>query len=218
MKTAKRFTSILMALAIVLTLIPALAAPALAADDEIVIAAAGEEIAIADDGETAVAGVSITKNPPTSIGRKQRGETFTISVSASGQGLSYQWYATYGNTYAKRKVGTNSNTLTTFVADREFPLYSTTQVVTYRCEITSSDGSKVTSAASSVEAYMNPWQAILHGLLVTPNAIINLTRFDLLDTKFYSNIFNMVILPFISPLLSVLMVLWLPIQAIGNLF
>ena len=234
MKTAKRFTSILMALAIVLTLVPALAAPALADDDEIAvvaeeeIVAADEEIVVAGDEiaadeeavlaneETGVAGVTITKNPPTSIGRKQRGEEFTISVAATGQGLSYQWYATYGNSYARRKVGANSPTLTTSVADREFPIYSTTQLVTYRCEITSSDGSKVTSAASTVEAYLTFWQAMLHGLLVTPNAIINLTRFDLLDTKFYSNIFNMVILPFISPLLSILMVVWLPIQALFN--
>jgi len=228
MKTAKRFTSILMALAIVLTLIPALAAPALAADDETaivaedeIVIAAEDEVVVADEevaveGKVTAAGITITKNPPTSIGRKQVGEEFTISVSATGQGLSYQWYATYGNSYARRKVGTDSPTLTTSVADREFPIYSTTQLVTYRCEITSSDGSKVTSAASTVEAYMNFWQAMLHGLLVTPNAIINLTRFDLLDTKFYSNIFNMVILPFISPLLSILMIVWLPIQALFN--
>jgi|GEM_PF-6846420 len=244
MKTAKRFTSILMALAIVLTLIPALAAPALAADDEIEAAAieeiaiaSDEEIAVADDEiaiaaeeeiaaadeeavladeETAVASVTITKNPPTNIGRKKAGEVFTISVDADGQGLSYQWYATYGNTYARRKVGSNSPTLTTSVADREFPLYSTTQLVTYRCEIRAADGSKVTSSASTVEAYMTFWQALLHGILVIPNAIINITRVDLLDTKFYSNIFNMVILPFISPLLSILMVFWLPIQALFN--
>ena len=198
MKTAKRFTSLVMALALVLALIPAFAAPAMAAG-----------------------GISISQQPVSQIGRKQSGQQFTISVkaSASGKALKYQWYAEYGDAYSRRAVGTNSPTLTIAVKDREFPLYGTTQLVHYRCEISTTDGSaKVTSAVSTVEAYLNPLQAFLHGVLVTPNAIINIPRIKLTDASFFTNLFNMFILPLISPLFSALMLFWLPIQAIPNLF
>ena len=193
MKQTKRLTSTLLALALVLTLAVPLAMPAMAAGE-----------------------IVITQHP-SSPGRVMMGEKFTLRVAAkapAGETLRYQWYAEYGTSYRRRNIGSNSSTLTTVVADRDFPIFGTSQVVTYRCEITSSGGKKITSAAASVEASMTVANAFWHGIKVTPNFVFNIPRTDLLDSKIYSNILMIFLLPLILPIAPFLAPIWLPVQAL----
>lgn len=196
MKQTKRLTSILLALALVLTLAVPLAMPALAAG-----------------------GVAITQHP-ISPGRVAMGEKFTLHVAATGpagETLHYQWYAEYGSSYRRRNLGSNSPTLTTEVRDQDFPILGTKQVITYRCEVTSSGGGKATSAAASVESSMTVGNAFWHGIKVTPNFVFNILRTDLLDSKIYTNIFMIFLLPLIMPIAPFLAPIYLPIQVLMGL-
>jgi len=196
MKQTKKLASIIMALALALSLAIPLAMPAAAAGD-----------------------IVITKHP-ISPGKVGLGEKFTLTVSATapaGETLKYQWYASYGTSYRNRDLGSNSPTLTTSVRERDFPLFGTSQIVTYRCKITSSGGKTVTSAAASVEAKMSVAQAFWHGILIIPNFFVNILRIDLLDSSIYSNMF-MFILPLLMPIIFLPIIpfvapIWLPIQA-----
>jgi len=179
MKQTKRLTSIIMALALALSLAIPLAMPAAAAGD-----------------------IVITKQP-LSPGKVQTGEKFTLTMAATapaGETLKYQWYASYGTSYRNRNLGSNSPTLTTSVRERDFPLFGTKQIVTYRCKITSSSGKTVTSSTASVEAKMGALDAFVHGIKITPNFLLNLSRMDLLDSSSYSSIF-MLILPLFVPII-----------------
>ena len=156
---------------------------------------------------------AFTKQPG-SPGTVMCGQNFTLSVAAKGA-TRYRWFVEYGTNYTKRNYSGNSSTLTTSVRERDFPLFDVKQVCYYRCEASNADG-KITSATSTVVAWLNPWQAFVHGIMILPNYIINIPRLNLGDITAYTNwllLLMPVLFPMALPILIPIAPIYLPIRA-----
>jgi hypothetical protein len=141
-------------------------------------------------------------------------QRFTLSAAAKNA-TSYRWTVEYGSNFAKRKLD-RTQTMTTYVRERDFPLLDVRQLCYYRCEASNADGT-VKSATASVVAWLNPAQAFVHGLMVLPNYITNLPRTNFGDITAYSNLLAMllpVLYPMALPMLIPIAPIYLPLKSI----